>query len=239
MGFFRKRRNRIVEDNLIRNIAVGRLDFELDHLYFEAACAYARDNGGTLYPDTPDQIMFDKEFYGENYSVFFSLARRGGGTSVLLNRSPTAYDLIAVDAERFAAKQRADGELALHPENYLLITCLRDATTAGRSKTYQYSFDDEILDLLFSAWSTEIPSRCQAIEGNSHRVSILEVPGSGCRVVSIIVFAGTTAIAVGEELDRSELIINKEFFESKLEEASRNTLPEVIAAAGQLGAENG
>ncbi len=102
MGFFSDRRNRLVEGYLTRMVKTGATDVGVPDLYFDAACRYAQDNGGKLYPDMRDSIIFDKVIDGQNYSVFFLVGRGGKGTNITLTKkcdASTADDLVAPDGD--------------------------------------------------------------------------------------------------------------------------------------------
>ncbi|WP_165694149.1 hypothetical protein [Teichococcus deserti] len=96
-GFFSSRRNRIIDSYLLAMIRSGKQEIDVPELYFEAACRYALDNGGKLYDDMRDSIIFDKVFHGENYSIFFHIGRRGKGTNITINKQPSAYDIVHED----------------------------------------------------------------------------------------------------------------------------------------------
>ena len=66
MGFFSNRRDKLVESQIRQMLERGISEADVPNLYFEAACRYAQDHGGTLYPDTSDSIIFDKKIAGEN-----------------------------------------------------------------------------------------------------------------------------------------------------------------------------
>jgi hypothetical protein len=81
-----------VEKYIHSMLASGRMDADFSNLVFDAARAYAQQNGATSYPDMRDSIGFDKEFGGRNYWVFFMRGRGGRGTSISLNPQPSAME---------------------------------------------------------------------------------------------------------------------------------------------------
>src|SRR5690348_9591912 len=83
-------------------LANGQMDAELSNLVFDAARAYAQQNGATSYPDMRDSIGFDKEFAGRNYWVFFMRGRGGRGTSISLGPQPSAFERMEAECNAVA-----------------------------------------------------------------------------------------------------------------------------------------
>jgi len=104
MGFFSNRRNRIVESYLESMVRSGTPEADIPNLYFERACRYAQDHGGTLYPDMQDSIIFDKEISGDNYSVFFLVGRGGKGVNITLTKQRHSFEIAKENAEEYARK---------------------------------------------------------------------------------------------------------------------------------------
>lgn len=94
MGFLDRLISKNIEKYLHSMLANGQMEAEFSNLMFDAARAYAQQNGGTSYPDMRDSIGFDKEFGGRNFWVFFM---RGRGTSISLR--PQASGLERMEAE--------------------------------------------------------------------------------------------------------------------------------------------
>lgn len=80
----KSRRNNVVEKHLIKMAESGKSETTIPNLYFEAACAYAKDHGGKLYEDTQDAISATITLRGKFYSVTFLKDRQLGGTYVTL-----------------------------------------------------------------------------------------------------------------------------------------------------------
>lgn len=84
MGFFSKRRDRIIEQELARLSASGRTEGIARHIHFDAARRYAQDHGGTLWDDMRDSISFDTKIGDQAYRVMFMEVSPGGGTDITL-----------------------------------------------------------------------------------------------------------------------------------------------------------
>jgi hypothetical protein len=199
VGLFSNRRNRIVEKHLRLLIAAGVSDAELPDLYFEAACGYAKDNGGKQYPDSMDSIIFDKVIDGQNYSIFFLKIRRGGGTSVTLTESRPSFEIARENAEeyvRWAAASHID-DLVLDSIN-TNSTIKRKSITEGKIREF------------FEFRSTSIPSKCESIDGGAVFFGFVNVRGVG--IISVM------SAVIGREViinANASQPLTEEFFSSK------------------------
>lgn len=146
MGFFANRRATLVENYLNTMIASRQIDADIPSLSFDTACQYAIDNGGKRYPDTWNEIVFDRVVAGQNYSIFF-MKGRGGGTSVTLTARKSSYDLAKEEAEAFVARVNAPEPATLSTEfpswsgdkelaSTLMDGALTDAHSQGVPLTY-------------------------------------------------------------------------------------------------------
>lgn len=106
MGFFSKRRNAIIEAHLEQMVKSGTSEKDVPGLFFDAACRYGQDNGGKLYDDMRDSIIFDKVLGGNNHSVFFLVGRGGKGTNITLTKRRSSLDLAREEAEAFVSDAR-------------------------------------------------------------------------------------------------------------------------------------
>lgn len=118
MGFFSNRRNSIVEGTLMKMVHQGRVTADIPDLYFEAACRYAEDNGGKVYDDTADSVIFDKLIGGENYSIFFMKERRIGGTHIRMTRQPSAFEIMEMEAKECVSNTRDQPEAPPSAPNF-------------------------------------------------------------------------------------------------------------------------
>jgi hypothetical protein len=146
----------------------GISEADVPNLYFEAACRYAQDHGGTLYPDTSDSIIFDKKIAGENYSIFFFVGRGGRGTNITLTKRRSSYDIAEEEADEFAGKTSGRTIRQLVLESY----------TKKEAVRYRPVVEHDI-HRFFESYSTIIPSKWVKDEASLARIGLVEMPSSG------------------------------------------------------------
>lgn len=180
MGIFSNRRNKIVDDQLKSMLEGGKSEAEMPNLYFDAARRYAMDHGGRSYPDTPEDIIFDKEISGRKYSIFFTVGRRRKGTSITITQQSSSYDIAREEAEEFVrrANESLIIDLVLESYNTRVVTKHRPVT----ERDFQSFFETH---------EASIPNKSVSGSPGIVRCGLIEIPSSGVLIV--------TATLVNEE----------------------------------------
>lgn len=176
MGFFSNRRNKIIEKHLFTMVRSGNLSVHLDDLFFEAAARYAQDNGGKLYDDMRDSIVFDSIINGENYSVFFMAGRGGRGVDVTLTKRRSASELVSEHVDAVVNRVRAEDKI--REIRQCVLESLSTRKTVRRRPTTASS-----INLLFEEYATAVPSKWEASEDYLIRFGFVDVPRTGILIV--------------------------------------------------------
>jgi hypothetical protein len=166
-NFFSNRRAAIVEKHIKAIIASGRTEADASDLYFEAACKYAVDNGGKLYDDMRDSIIFDKIFNGDNYSIFLMRLRSGGGTKITVTKQRSSYERTSQEADEYAVKAFINGVLVIAHKAGVALSFLQKFTDDNEMTVLLWSYAAEmeaqgadlmrqkigVAELIFSSWN--------------------------------------------------------------------------------------
>ena len=78
----RHRRSDLILNHLEKMVLGRRMRADVRDLNFEAAQAFAQDNGGRIFPEDRDAISCTTVICGEPYSITFMRERRIGGTHI-------------------------------------------------------------------------------------------------------------------------------------------------------------
>jgi hypothetical protein len=243
MGFFANRRNKIIDSQIRQMIQHGISEADVPSLYFEAACAYAQENGGKLYADQlsdgswtrPDSIIFDKEIAGENYSIFFLVGRGGTGTNITLTKRRSSYDTAKEEMDEFVGKTngRTIRQLVLESLN--------------KKKAVKYRpVVEHDIHRFFESYSTSIPSKWMKDEASLVRVGLVEMPSSGIfgpLVVWAALINDEATIGVGDASTWGNLSANRDAIlqwqEKQLQEFRSVVLAEIKDEAKKLVRKDG
>ncbi|MDX1039154.1 hypothetical protein GOL69_18015 [Sinorhizobium medicae] len=195
MGFFSNRRNKIIDGYLLEMIRIGVTERSVADLFFDAASRYAQDNGGKLYHDTPDSIIFDKTFDGSNYSVFFMTGRGGKGVHIRLTKRRSSYELASEEADRFVANALAGTAMKPSGEIQAFRDRALESFIARETKRLR-PVDERDIHKFFEFYSTPIPVTTEAHEGGVIWAGLANLPNYGVLVFQVVLVGDEAAINV-------------------------------------------
>lgn len=204
MGFFANRRNRLVEGYLNKMVEKDRTEANIGSLYFEAACQYAQDNGGKLYPDMRDSIIFDKVIGGKNYSIMFMVGRNRSGTNITVNQRQTAFEIAQQEAEQFVESVRSRSSDAQKSRMQKLVQESFTTKKVYRSR----EIGEKEIEEFFRSLKTPIPINYATESYGSVRLGILRVPEIGTVAVMAAMMNGEAIITAPGSINE-DLITGK------------------------------
>jgi hypothetical protein len=182
-GLFAARRNKIVGSYLENMVRSGVLEADVPDLYFEAACRYAQDHGGKLYDDMRDSIIFDKELFGQNYSVFFHVGRGRKGVNITLTRRRPSAEIASEEAEEFVRQANASVDQSGRPPSYERVRqCVLESLETRKVVRFMPATAEEIQGF-FETCATSIRSKFETNRVGVIYLGILDVPGAGILIV--------------------------------------------------------
>lgn len=189
MGFFKNRRNRIIDGYLSGMVVSGVFSRTITNLHFAAAARYGQDNGGVIYPDMRDSITFDKIIHGRNYSVFF-LERNGNVHVTLTDRRSTA-DLASEHADRVVAEVNAAIKPQRKEPDSAWVIAIRDraieSLEVGKRLGLK-SVDIDDVEEFYEVYGASIPVKKTSLsDGGKILISVVALPNTGPVIVYAIV----------------------------------------------------
>ena len=178
LSFLKTRRNRIVDRYLSEMVQAGVLQRTITNLHFAAAARYGQDNGGVIYPEMRDSIIFDKIIQGRNYSVSF--LERHGNVYVTLTDRRSAKDIVADDADRMVAMVRAADKRRQKVPDSAWVVAIRDraieSLQAGKRLGLK-SVDIDDVDEFFEFYGTSLPVKKATLsDGGKILISVVRLP---------------------------------------------------------------
>ncbi|KQZ99812.1 hypothetical protein ASD74_23920 [Rhizobium sp. Root564] len=199
MKFFTNRRNKVFDTQLTKMARSEVLEAVIQNLYFEAACRYAQDNGGKLYPDTRDSIIFDKVIDGENYSVFFTVGRGGNGLHIKMTLRRPVTEMASEAADAFVRRAvGGNGQQLAEPLLAIREVAIRSLTT---TKVVRFRpMTEKTMREFFAHHATSIPIKSETNSLGSSRIGLLDLPGHGVLIVFAAVLEDEAVIKVLGEL---------------------------------------
>lgn len=196
MGFFKNRRDRIVNGYLSGMVVSGVSERTITNLHFAAAVRYAQDNGGVLYPDARDSIIFDKIIHGRNYSVFF--LGRNGNVYVRLTEQHSAADIVAEHVDQVVARVKASFKEPRKEPDSAWVIAIRDraieSLKAGKRLGLK-SVDVDDVEEFYEFYGTSIPVKKATLSSSGKiLISVVDLPNTGPVIVYAVVARNETVI---------------------------------------------